>query len=359
MVSNFIVFQEEWLMGRTRKESSIETSSKKPLSSTERSKKHWLDPLKRVADNIKCWNACQLKAKNNLLSEEELRKKWEADLLRNKTSWLKQSNQKKVGARIMDRNWKWRVVEDLEGIAVPSSTEWVRKHCQDKIKFDFCSKKQKVEHVAKAVNSTLPVLSPQSKVHAVSQTCSKSLSPTSRCNVASNIHGDLLVDFNNMISKKCDKIMNCAWGLVLRRIAKKARGSWKQTRQANWQISWKSLKHASEKDINSVTKHYKTVKSKACKPPTETTKKVLEFYNRDISRQLPYKNLTCKVKDHLGVCHCVPVRVMEVTLRNVFKSFKKDNASIKISERTFQQFRPKHSSMTLCPVAAVLLHLSH
>ena len=162
-----------------------------------------------------------------------------------------------------------------------------------------------------------------------------------------------------MISKKCDKISNFAWGLVLRRIAKKARGSWKQTRQANWQISWKSLKHASEKDINSVTKYYKTVKSKACKPPTETTKKVLEFYNRDISRQLPYKNLTRKVKDHLGVCHCVPVRVMEVTLRNAFKSFKKDNASIKISERTFQQYRPKHSSMTLCPAAAVLLHLSH
>ena len=175
MVSNFIVFQEEWLMGRTRKESSIETSSKKPLSSTEWSKKHWLDPLKCVADNIKCRNACQLKAKNNPLSEEELRKKWEADWLRKKASRLKQSNQKKVGARIKDRNWKWRVVEDLEGIAVPSLTEWVQKHCQDKIKFDFCSKKQKVEHVAKAFNLTLPVLSPQSKVHAVSQTCSKSL----------------------------------------------------------------------------------------------------------------------------------------------------------------------------------------
>ena len=108
-------------------------------------------------------------------------------------------------------------------------------------------------------------------------------------------------------------------------------------------ISWKSLKHASEKDINSVIKHYKTVKSKACKPPTETTKKVLEFYNcDDISRQLPYKNLTRKVKDHLGVCHCVPMRIMEVTLRNAFKLFKKDNASIKISQRTFEQLRPKH-----------------
>ena len=56
-------------MGRTRKESSIETS-KKLLSLTERSRKHQLDPLKSVADNIKCRNACQLKAKNNPLSEE-------------------------------------------------------------------------------------------------------------------------------------------------------------------------------------------------------------------------------------------------------------------------------------------------
>ena len=129
------------------------------------------------------------KAKNNPLSEEELRKKGEADQLRKAASQLTQSNQKKVGTRIKDINRKMRAVEDPEGIAVPSSTERVRKHSQDKIKFDFYSRKQKVEHVAKAVNSTLAVLSPQSKVHTVSQTCPKSLSPTSRCNVASKIIG--------------------------------------------------------------------------------------------------------------------------------------------------------------------------
>ena len=105
-----------------------------------------------------------------------------------------------------------------------------------------------------------------------------------------------------------------------------------------------------------VIKHYKTVRTKAFKPPTENTKKVLEFYNcDDISRQLPYKNLTRKVKDHLGVCHCVPMRIMEVTLRNAFKLFKKDNASIKISQRTFEELRPKHICLQHCPAAAVLL----
>ena len=151
LVSNYIVFQEEWLMGKTRKESSIETSPKKPLSSTERSRKRRLDPLKRVADNRKRRYAHQLKAKNNPLSEEDLRKKREDYRIRKAASRLKQSNQKKLGTRIKGRNRKRRAVEDSEGIAVPSWTERVQKHR---------SKKQKVEHFSKALNSTLPVLSP-------------------------------------------------------------------------------------------------------------------------------------------------------------------------------------------------------
>ena len=233
-------------------------------------------------------------------------KKWEVGWLRKAASQLKQSNQKKVGTRIKDRNRKQRAVEDPEEIAVPLPTEWVQKHHQDKIKFDYCSKKRlsmllrlSVEHCQ------FSHLKVRCKVHALSQTCSKSLSPTS---------------------------------------------SWKQTRQTNQQISWKSLKHASEKDINSVIKHYKTVKFKACKTPTENTKKVLEFYNWDISWQKPYKNLTRKVKGHLDGYHHVPMCIMEVTLRNAFKLFKKDNGSIKISQRTFEQLRPKKHIRLWCYV---------
>ena len=106
-------------------------------------------------------------------------------------------------------------------------------------------------------------------------------------------------------------------------------------------------------------KYYKTVKSKACKPSAETTKKVLKFYNHDDIPSLPpCKNLARKLKDHLGVYHRIAMLVMEVSLINAFKSFEKDNASIKISQRTFEQLRPK-SSTTPCPAAAVLLHLSH
>ena len=147
-------------MEKTRKESSIETSPKKPLSSTEQSRLRRLDPLKRAADNIKRRYAHQLKAKNNPLSEEDLRKKREDYRIRKAAPRLKQSNQKKLGTRIKGRNRKRRAAEDSEGIAVPSSTEQVRKHRQDKIKFDFRSKKQKVEHFSEALNSTLSVLSP-------------------------------------------------------------------------------------------------------------------------------------------------------------------------------------------------------
>ena len=75
------------------------------------------------------------------------------------------------------------------------------------------------------------------------------------------------------------------------------------------------MQQAFQKDIDEIIVHYKTTKSKAQKLPTETVQKILDFYNRDnISRQLLYKNLTRKIKDHLGVYHGVLVRVMEVTL---------------------------------------------
>ena len=73
-----------------------------------------------------------------------------------------------------DRNRK--APEGVERSAVPTSTERVRKHRENIIKFNFRSKKQKAEHVAKVLNTS--VLSPQSKVHAVSKSCNNNLSPT-------------------------------------------------------------------------------------------------------------------------------------------------------------------------------------
>ena len=100
---------------------------------------------------------------------------------------------------------------------------------------------------------------------------------------------------------------------MLNKLATSA-GSVEKAKKTYWNWNWTSLQQAFQKDIDEIIVHYKTTKSKAQKPPTETVQKILDFYNRDnISCQLPYKNLTCKIKDHLEVCHRVLVRVMEVT----------------------------------------------
>ena len=110
-------------------------------------------------------------------------------------------------------------------------------------------------------------------------------------------------------------------------------------------LNWTSLQQAFQKDIDEIIVHYKTTKSKAQKPPTETVQKILDFYNRDnISCQLPYKNLTRKIKDHLGAYHCVPVCVMQVTLKKTYDAFKVEYPNVNLSRSSFEKQCPKTSS---------------
>ena len=102
------------------------------------------------------------------------------------------------------------------------------------------------------------------------------------------------------MANKRDKITNCAWCLVLKTLAEKA-GSVKKAKTTNRNLNWRSLQQAVQKDLDEIIVHYKTTKKTAPRPSTETVEKVKDFYNRDnISRQLPYKNLTRKIKDCFG-----------------------------------------------------------
>ena len=102
------------------------------------------------------------------------------------------------------------------------------------------------------------------------------------------------------------------------------------------------MQQAFQKDIDEIIVHYKTAKSKAQKPRNETVKKIIDFYNRgNISHQLPYKNLTHKIKDHLGVYHRVPVCVMEVTLKKAYDAFKVKYPNVKLSCSSFEKQRSK------------------
>ena len=116
-------------MGRTRKESrrnSTGKSPKKPMTSTERSRKRRLDLLKRDADNIKRQNARKLKAQNKPLSEEELEAKRKSARIRKAASRSNQTCQKEVGTRTKDRHRKRKALEgDADGEV---SRNRVRKH---------------------------------------------------------------------------------------------------------------------------------------------------------------------------------------------------------------------------------------
>ena len=134
---------------------------------------------------------------------------------------------------------------------------------------------------------------------------------------------------------------NCARRLILNKAISKA-GSANNLRKSNQKVSWVQLQRA-KMDLDDIIIHYKTVKSASQKAPTETVKKVTDFYNRDtISRQLPYKNLIRKIKDYMGVYHRVPVRVMEVTLEKAYDTFLSDHPDMKIGRRTFKSLHPKN-----------------
>ena len=94
-------------MGRIR--SSITSpipKEKKPLSSTERSRKRRLDPSKREDDNLRRRIARQLKVKITLFQQKSYKKKREDDRLRKAKSRLNQSRQKRVGTKLQNRNRK-------------------------------------------------------------------------------------------------------------------------------------------------------------------------------------------------------------------------------------------------------------
>ena len=153
------------------------------------------------------------------------------------------------------------------------------------------------------------MLSPQSKVQALSQTCSKTLSPASSSTLSDAVGSNPLVDVYTSVKRKRDNASNCVRRLILNKLSTQY-GSAKKVRRSNRGLNWTSLQKAAAAgmDVDKIIIHYKTTKSTTPKPPTETKKKVMDFYNRDtISRQLPYKNLTRKIKDSTGVYHRVAV----------------------------------------------------
>ena len=205
-------------------------------------------------------------------------------------------------------------------------------------------------------------LSSASKVKAISQSCNETLSPASKSSLSQRLSNEAdnpLVGIYQSVSKKRDKTSYCVRHLVLNKLATSA-GSVEKAKKNLPKFKWDIFAASFSKGYYEIIIHYKTIKSKAQKPPTEAVKKILDFYNRDnISRQLPYKNLTRKIKGHLGVYHRVPVRVMEVTLKKAYDTFKVEFPNAKLNRSSFEKQRPKNIRLRPYAGFAVLLHLSY
>ena len=76
------------------------------------------------------------------------------------------------------------------------------------------------------------------------------------------------------------------------------------------------LRHLANYNSADILHHFKS--GKTYKKGMDTQKSVIvqSFYEKHISRVLPYKNLTKKIKVPNGERKHVPVRVMEVALFN-------------------------------------------
>ena len=74
-----------------------------------------------------------------------------------------------------------------------------------------------------------------------------------------------------------------------------------------------------------------------------TKQLILDFYNRDdISKVLPYKSKTVKVKIIDNTFQSKSIRVMELSLLQAFHQFKTEHPEFKVGKSTFQLFRPKN-----------------
>ena len=259
------------------------------------------------------------KRKEKVKTEEELKKIREANAERKPKSHKNQCPQKKSGTKRKDRNRKRQENEKEANIC--ESTVCVKKYRQNfiKINSDFLhakrNKRARINDLSSAISKSLNVMSPTSKLKTMKASCVKSMSPSSQLKLAENISliggpaSSEMAMFKSL-SKKGDKFTNCTRRLLLNKALSK---SSRKNLNHNLNVSWTSLIKA-QNDIEKIIIHYKTDKSKT-KPPPATVRKVHDFYNKDTtSRQLPYKNLTRKVKDYEGVYHRVPVQVMEVML---------------------------------------------
>ena len=205
---------------------------------------------------------------------------------------------------------------------IPDSTIHVHRHFEQlkvALSFPAKGKKRKVLQATESKMKSLSVLTPQSKGKAFTQTCLKRFSPASSSTLSDAGGGsNPLLEVYTAVKRKQDPASSCAKCLILNKLTSKT-GFANKVRKSTWSLSWMNLQKAAFMDVDEIIVYYKTTKSTIPKPPSERKEKVRDFYNKVTTLwQLPYKNLTWKIKDSSGLYHQFPVWVMQITLKKAF-----------------------------------------
>ena len=175
----------------------------KPSTSAERMKKWREKGGNRSDENGR--RKYQRKLKTESMTDEARERLREENRVRKARSRLNQTRQKKVGLKLKDRNRK----QNLSTVNEDSnSTERVKKH-RSALKVCLIFKKNKIIHAKKSIKKTLSKLSPHSKVRAIAETCSETLTPKSKFSVAEQVDS-VTEDIYQSIANKRDNVSNSA-----------------------------------------------------------------------------------------------------------------------------------------------------
>ena len=160
------------------------------------------------------------------------------------------------------------------------------------------------------------------------------------------------------LKHKRDKLSNCVKRVLLNSVESNL--PYRKVRKLG--ASYSSYKSAKSDTLAETIFHYKGV-TKRPKVLTKPVKDaVIQFYNQDIvSRVVPFKNKTVKIKDENGIYVKVSIRIMECTLLNAYQQFQVAHPEVKIDRRSFEKLRPKNIRLKRCAqrlVCACSYHLN-
>ena len=107
-------------------------------------------------------------------------------------------------------------------------------------------------------------------------------------------------------------------------------------------ISWSSYKSAKERTLKSILEHSQNSNQNQ-NIKAATKQLILDFYNRDdISKVLPYKSKTVKIKTIDNTSQRKSIRIMELSPLKAFHQFKTEHPEFKVGKSTSQLLRPKN-----------------